>query len=82
LSNNECNHCEAEYAKPLNAKLIIAPYVYRVSQLVLAMNFVVLDASTGKIILKKALDFRGDNDQSWQRAIDYFVNEVKIPRLS
>jgi hypothetical protein len=79
LNNNDCNRCEAEFAKPLNAKFIIAPYVFRLSQLVLTMHFVVVDAVTGKTILKKALDFRGDNDQSWQRAIQYFIKNVKMP---
>jgi hypothetical protein len=79
LNNNDCNHCEAEFAKPHNAKYIIAPYVFRLSQLVLTMHFVILDAGTGKPVLKKALDFRGDNDQSWQKAIDYFLKNVKKP---
>jgi hypothetical protein len=79
LNNNDCNRCEAEYAKPLNAKYIVAPYVYRLSQLVLTMHFVILDAGTGKTVLKKALDFRGDNDQSWQKAIEYFLKNVKKP---
>ena len=79
LHNNNCNHCEAEFAKPLNVKIIIAPYVYRVSQLVLAMNFVTLDGFTGKIIEKKTLDFRGDNDQSWQKAIQFFVKKYAPP---
>lgn len=79
LNNNDCNHCEAEYAKPLNAKLIIAPFVFKLSQLVLTMHFVILDGNSGKIISKKALDFRGDNDQSWQRAIQYFVKNIEKP---
>lgn len=79
LGNNDCNKCESTLAKELNAKQIIVPWVYRLSQLVLTMHFVVIDADSGKIILKKALDFRGDNDQSWQRAIKYFVENIKSP---
>lgn len=79
LSNNDCNHCEVALAKELNVKQIIVPWVYRLSQLVLTMHFVILDAKSGKTILKKALDFRGDNDQSWQRAIQYFIENVEKP---
>ena len=79
LNNNACDHCESVLAKELHAKFIIAPYVYRLSQLVLTMHFVILDADTGKTLLKKALDFRGDNDQAWLRAIDYFIKNVNKP---
>ena len=76
ISNNACNRCETALAKDLNAKQIVVPWVYRLSQLVLTMHFVILDADTGKTVLKKSLDFRGDNDQSWQRAIQFFVKTV------
>ncbi len=76
LSNNACERCEAPLAKQLNVKEIVVPWVYRLSQLVLTMHFVILDAETGKILLKKALDFRGDNDESWQRAIHNFVQNL------
>lgn len=76
LSNNACDHCEAPLAKQLKAKEIVIPWVYRLSQLVLTMHFVILDAETGKTRLKKALDFRGDNDESWQRAIRNFVRNL------
>lgn len=79
LSNNACDHCESALAKELKAKQIVVPWVYRLSQLVLTMHFVILDVESGKTVLKKALDFRGDNDQSWQRAIRYFVENVEKP---
>jgi Protein of unknown function (DUF2380) len=73
LNNNACEHCEAEYAKKYDAKRIIVPWVFRLSQLVLTMHFDTIDAVSGKIIDKKALDFRGDNDDSWRHTIDYFL---------
>lgn len=79
LGNNNCDKCESALAKELNARQILVPWVYRLSQLVLTMHFDVIDADSGKIILKKALDFRGDNDQSWQRAIKHFVSTVNKP---
>jgi hypothetical protein len=79
LHDNDCQGCESALAKELNAKKIFVPYVYKLSQLVLTMHFVVLDVDTGKTVLKKALDFRGDNDNSWQHAIKYFIERVKLP---
>jgi Protein of unknown function (DUF2380) len=73
LKNNACDHCEAEHAKKHGAKHIIVPWVFRLSQLVLTMHFDTIDAVSGKIIGKKALDFRGDNDESWRHSIDYFL---------
>jgi hypothetical protein len=73
LGNNACDHCEAEHAKKHQAKLIIVPWVFRLSQLVLTMHFDTLDAVSGKIISKKALDFRGDNDESWRHSVHYFL---------
>lgn len=78
--NNNCKGCEIAFAKQINAKLILAPWVFRLSNLVLTMHFELIDAASGKRLYKKALDFRGDNDQAWRRAIDYFLKEVDKPK--
>lgn len=74
--NNSCQSCEVAFAKAINADLILAPWVYRVSNLVLAMNFELIDVNNNKRVYQKTLDFRGDNDQSWQRAISYFLEQI------
>jgi Protein of unknown function (DUF2380) len=76
LKNNACDSCELALAKPLNIQKILYPWVYKLSNLVLTLHVVIIDAATGKAVVKKVHDFRGDNDQSWQRAIRYFVKNV------
>lgn len=75
-SNNACDRCEVAWAKELQAKQIVVPWVFRLSQLVLTMHFVIMDAESGKNLYKKALDFRGDNDESWDRAIQFFLKNA------
>ncbi|MGH8651820.1 MAG: hypothetical protein ACREYE_06380 [Gammaproteobacteria bacterium] len=31
----------------------------------------------GRILMKKALDFRGDNDIGWTRAVAYLIRDMK-----
>jgi Protein of unknown function (DUF2380) len=76
LKNKACDSCELALAKPLNIQKILYPLVYKLSNLVLTLHVVIIDAATGKAVVKKVHDFRGDNDQSWQRAIQYFVKNV------
>lgn len=75
-----CNGCELDIAKRLNAQYVLFGWVSRVSNLVLALNVEIKDVASGRTILQKGLDFRGDNDQGWARAIDYFVKNLKERR--
>lgn len=76
LSNNACESCELTLAKQLNIQQILYPWIYKLSNLVLSLHVVIIDVATGKAVVKKIHDFRGDNDQSWQRAIQYFVKQT------
>jgi Protein of unknown function (DUF2380) len=79
LKNNACDSCELTLAKQANIQQILYPWVYKLSNLVLTLHVVIIDATTGKAVVKKVHDFRGDNDQSWQHAINYFIKNVKKP---
>lgn len=79
LKNNACDSCELTLAKPLNIQQILYPWVYKLSNLVLTLHVVIIDVATNKAVVKKVHDFRGDNDQSWQRAIQYFVKQRNKP---
>jgi Protein of unknown function (DUF2380) len=79
LNSNTCDSCEIALAKQLKIEQILYPWVYKLSNLVLALHVVIIDVATGKAVVKKVLDFRGDNDQSWQRAIQSFVKQVGKP---
>jgi hypothetical protein len=35
------------------------------------------DADTGRPVVRKVLDFRGDNDRAWQRAALYLARQLE-----
>ena len=74
---HRCNGCELDIARQLNAELVLVPWVYRVSNLVLTLHVTIRDVATDRIIMKKALDFRSDNETGWTRAIAYLVRDMK-----
>ena len=51
-------------------------WVNRVSALILSITFEIHDVATGQIVARKSFGFRGDNDTSWTRAIDYMVRDL------
>jgi uncharacterized protein DUF2380 len=74
-----CHGCEFAIAQRLGADQVLTPWVYRVSNLVLALNVEVKDVSTRRMLIKRSLDFRGDNDLAWVRAVKYFVRGLGVP---
>lgn len=79
---HHCNGCELDMARQLNAEQILVPWVFRMSNLILTMHVEIRDTATGRIVVKKALDFRGDNDIAWTRAIEYLIRELKDREIS
>ena len=51
-------------------------WVNRVSALILSLTYEIRDVATGQIAARKSFGFRGDNDTSWTRAIDYMVRDL------
>jgi hypothetical protein len=51
-------------------------WVNRVSALILSLTYEFHDVETGQITARKSFGFRGDNDTSWTRAIDYMVRDL------
>jgi hypothetical protein len=76
-SLRQCNGCEFDIAKELDAQQVLVPWVYRVSNLILTLNYEIRDVAMGETITRKAFDFRGDNDAAWRHAITYMVRDLK-----
>lgn len=72
-----CTECLLAVSRRLGADRILAPWVFRVSNLILALHLEVRDGGSGEILYRKSLDFRGDNDRAWLKAGDYFVRWLK-----
>lgn len=73
---HRCNGCELDLARAAGARVVLVPWIYRMSQLVVTMHFEMKEVSTGKLLMKRALDFRNDTDASWKREVDYLVRDM------
>ena len=71
-----CNGCEVDIARKAGADRILLAWVQKVSNLILNVNIEVRDAETGKVVLAKSVDLRGNTDESWQRGIDFMVRDM------
>jgi hypothetical protein len=77
---HRCNGCELDIARALKAEAVITPWMFRMSQLVVTMHIEMKDAATGRLLLKRALDFRNDADGNWSRTLDYLVRDLREGR--
>ena len=73
----DCNGCEREIARAANAERVLVAWVQRVSNLILNINIEIRDVATGKVVLAKSVDLRGNTDVTWQRGIDFLVRDIK-----
>jgi len=74
---HNCGDCAAEIGRDVGADVVLVTWVYRVSNLILTLNYAMTDVATGQTVKSKSFDFRGDNDVAWGRAIDYMVRDLK-----
>ncbi|WP_029010278.1 DUF2380 domain-containing protein [Azospirillum halopraeferens] len=68
-----CEACILEVAQRLDSDRVLSARVFRMSNLVLTLHIDVRDGDTGAVVVRKILDFRGDNDHAWLKAGAYFV---------
>jgi hypothetical protein len=74
---HQCNGCELDIARELTADRVFVAWIHRVSLLILTLKYEIRDVATGKPVLRKAFDFRGDTDAGWSRAIEYMVRDMQ-----
>jgi Protein of unknown function (DUF2380) len=72
-----CNGCEIRFAREVDADRVLTGHVRKVSSLIMALWIDIKDARSGRPVLRKVLDFRGDTDQAWQRAALYLARELE-----
>lgn len=72
-----CEACLIEVANRLGGERILSAWVFRMSALILALHVEIRDGASGEVLIRKVLDFRGDNDQAWLRAAAYFVRWLR-----
>ena len=77
MKNNVCDNCELTLAKEQSIQQILYPWVFKLSNLVLTLHVVIIDAETNKTVSKKVHDFRGDNDQKLATRYSLFRQKPK-----
>ena len=69
----ECGGCEIDFGRALAADLVAWIRVQKVSNLILNMNVYIADVKSGRMLLTKSVDLRGNTDESWSRSLRYLV---------
>jgi hypothetical protein len=72
----DCNGCELDIARALNADRVLIGWVQKVSNLILNINIQIEDAATGAVLLNKSVDLRGNTDESWRRGVAALVRSM------
>jgi len=75
-----CVDCAGQVGKLLGADLVMTPWVQKVSELILNLNVQIYDVKGGEILFSKSVDMRGNQDQSWTRAVSYLTRDMAEKR--
>jgi hypothetical protein len=67
-------------ASQAGTQILIIGTVHKVSTLVQVAGTAAIDATSQRVVFRKYFQFRGDNDEAWQRA-ERFVSEEVRDRL-
>jgi PQQ-dependent catabolism-associated CXXCW motif protein len=73
---HDCNGCDLDVGRSLQADQVLVAWVDRVSGLILSLTYEIHEVQTGQIAARKSFDFRGDNNNAWNHAIDYMVRDL------
>ena len=74
-SFRNCNGCELEMGRTVGAELVAYGWVQKVSNLILNINLVIEDVSTGRQMHADSVDIRSNTDESWQRGLRFLLDE-------
>lgn len=75
-----CDDCAAQVGNLLGVDLVMTPWVQKVSELILNLNVQIYDPKADKVVFSKSVDMRGNEDQSWTRAVRYLVRDMAEKR--
>lgn len=75
-----CPHCVDEIGAGMGTRYIAAGWVQKVSNLILNVNIEIREVATKRVALVKSVDMRGNNDESWIRAIRFLVRDMDEKR--
>ena len=70
-----CPHCIAEIGASVGTQYVAVGWVQKVSNLILNVNIEIREVATDRVALVKSVDMRGNNDESWIRAVRFLVRD-------
>ncbi len=71
-----CNGCELDIGRALDADVVVLGWVQKVSNLILNVNIEVKNVASGNTLYTKSVDLRGNTDKSWLRGIQHMVQSI------
>ncbi|HEX2939699.1 MAG TPA: DUF3280 domain-containing protein [Rhodopila sp.] len=74
-----CNGCDVDLARKLDARISVVGWVQKVSNLILNINVAARSVATGKVIEEGSVDIRGNTDESWSRGLSYLMRNRLHP---
>jgi hypothetical protein len=79
LTPRDCNGCELAVARAAGAELAAYGWVQKVSNLILNINLVIEDATTGRHVAAGSVDIRGNTDETWAHGLRFLLREHPPP---
>jgi len=71
-----CNGCEITLARAAGADFVMLGKFNKISTLVGSMDIVIENVATGRPVYIQNFGFRGDSDEAWARAAEFFVGSL------
>lgn len=71
-----CPDCKAQLGAAARVPGVAVGWVQKVSNLILNINVEVSDAASGRVLLVKSVDIRGNNDESWMRGMRFLLRDL------
>lgn len=71
-----CPDCKAQLGAASGVPMVAAGWVQKVSNLILNINVEVSEVASGRVVLVKSVDIRGNNDESWRRGMRFLVRDL------
>ena len=73
--------CLLDAAREAGGALVFIGVVHKSSTLIMQLWARLVDTTSGKEVLVRDLNFRGDNDEAWHRAARFLADQVKGGRV-
>lgn len=70
-----CNGCPQQIGRAAGVDLVAMGWVQKVSELILNLNVELHETASGRVVLTKSVDLRGDNDESWRRGVQFMLRD-------